>query len=101
MQALLKRVGETKQLTQKCRALTHQGRRLEGSPRLLGDTPGMQKVRLLIEKVAPTNSTVMILGETGTGKELVARSLHEQSSRADSPFVAVNCGALPGTLIES
>tara|TARA_B100000959_G_C14834335_1_gene563243 strand:+ start:89 stop:1003 length:915 start_codon:yes stop_codon:yes gene_type:complete len=61
----------------------------------------MQKVRTLITKVAPTNSTVLILGETGTGKELVARELHEQSKREDKPFVAINCGALPESLIES
>lgn len=101
IQALLQRVADKRELTQKCRALSHRVQRLEGSPQLIGNTPGMQKVRLLIEKVAPTNSTVLILGETGTGKELVARSLHDQSSRADKPFVAVNCGALPETLIES
>ncbi len=61
----------------------------------------MQRVRSLISKVAPTNSTALILGETGTGKELVARALHDQSLRADMPFVAINCGALPENLIES
>jgi two-component system NtrC family response regulator len=61
----------------------------------------MEQVRKLIEKVAPTNSTVLILGETGTGKELVARAVHERSLRSEKPFVAVNCGALPETLIES
>jgi two-component system NtrC family response regulator len=61
----------------------------------------MDRVRELTTKVAPTNSTVMIRGETGTGKELVARSVHEHSQRADQPFVAINCGALPETLIES
>jgi len=101
IQALLKRVAEKRQLTQKYRALKHQVQRLEGSPRLIGKTPAMQKVRMLIEKVAPTHSTVLILGETGTGKELVARGLHDHSTRADMPFVAVNCGALPETLIES
>ena len=101
IEALLKRVADKKRLEQKYRALEHQVRRLEGTPRLIGSTPGMQKVRLLIERVAPTGSTVLILGETGTGKELVARALHEHSTRADMPFVAVNCGALPETLIES
>ena len=101
IQALLKRVAEKRQLTQKYLALRHQVQRLEGSPQLIGNTLAMQKVRVLIEKVAPTNSTVLILGETGTGKELVARALHDQSSRAEAPFVAINCGALPETLIES
>lgn len=101
IQALLKRVSEKRQLEKKYRALEHQVRRLEGSPQLIGKTPAMQRVRVLIEKVAPTNSTVLILGETGTGKELVARALHDQSNRAENPFVAINCGALPETLIES
>jgi two-component system NtrC family response regulator len=101
IEALLKRVAEKKRLEQKYRALEHQVRRLEGSPRLIGNTPAMQKVRMLIERVAPTNSTVLVLGETGTGKELVARSVHDNSTRADMPFVAINCGALPETLIES
>jgi DNA-binding NtrC family response regulator len=101
IEALLKRVVEKKRLEQKNRALEHQVRRLEGSQRLIGSTPGMQKVRMLIERVAPTGSTVLILGETGTGKELVARSLHDHSTRAEMPFVAINCGALPETLIES
>lgn len=101
IQALLGRVAEKRQLTQKYRALQHQVLRLEGAPQLIGKTPVMQKVKVLIEKVAPTNSTVLILGETGTGKELVARALHDNSTRAENPFVAINCGALPETLIES
>jgi two-component system NtrC family response regulator len=101
IQALLGRVAEKRQLTQKYRALQHQVLRLEGAPQLIGKTPSMHKVKVLIEKVAPTNSTVLILGETGTGKELVARALHDNSPRADNPFVAINCGALPETLIES
>ena len=68
---------------------------------LVGESPAMDRVRQLIAKVAPTNSSVLILGETGTGKELVARALHDQSHRAAEPFVAINCGALPENLIES
>jgi DNA-binding NtrC family response regulator len=73
-----------------------------GTPQqLIGAHPSMDAVKRLIAKVAPTHSTVLIRGETGCGKELVARSVHEQSRRADKPFVAVNCGALPENLIES
>src|SRR6201999_3191554 len=75
--------------------------RLEGKSQLVGTSAAMEQVRALIAKVAPTNSTALILGETGTGKELVARALHDQSSRAERPFVAINCGALPESLIES
>jgi len=61
----------------------------------------MQGIARLVDKVAPTNSTVLIRGETGCGKELVARSVHEKSLRRDKPFIAINCGALPEHLIES
>lgn len=101
LRALLERVSQKRELTNKCRALQHRVERLEGAPRLIGDSPSMQQVHSLIGKVAPTNSTVLVLGETGTGKELVARALHDQSLRAEMPFVAVNCGALPESLIES
>ncbi|NUQ62549.1 MAG: sigma-54-dependent Fis family transcriptional regulator [Pirellulales bacterium] len=101
LQAVLKRVAEKRELTRKYRALKRRLERLEGTSELIGDSRGMDKVRAMIEKVAPTNSTVLILGETGTGKELVARALHDQSLRAEMPFVAINCGALPENLIES
>lgn len=101
LQALLKRVSDKRQLMNRYRAIKRQLERAEGAPRLIGNSPSMQRVHQMIAKVAPTNSTVLILGETGTGKELVARALHEQSTRADQPFVAVNCGALPESLIES
>ena len=68
---------------------------------LLGSCPGMQEVYRQIEKVAPTDLSVLVLGETGTGKELVARELHRRSPRGGGPFVAINCGALPETLLES
>jgi DNA-binding NtrC family response regulator len=69
--------------------------------RLIGNSPGMQKVRELIGRVAPTDSTVLICGESGCGKELVAESVHAMSPRANKPFVAINCAAIPATLIEA
>jgi two-component system NtrC family response regulator len=101
LQALLKRVAEKRELTNKYLAIKRQLERLEGKSQLIGKSPLMQHVKKLIAKVAPTNSTALVLGETGTGKELVARALHDQSLRAEMPFVAINCGALPESLIES
>jgi len=68
---------------------------------LVGQSPVMQQLRQLIEIAGPTNSRVLIGGENGTGKELVARAIHAQSARAAHPFIAVNCAAIPETLIES
>lgn len=101
LETLLERVADKRELTVKYRAIKRQLKRIEGATQLVGEDTAMQRVRTLVAKVAPTNSTVLILGETGTGKELVARAIHEQSLRADQPFVAVNCGALPESLIES
>lgn len=101
LESLLSRIAQKRELTNQYRALKQRLARIEGDMNLVGSNEAMQRVRQLIAKVAPTSSTVLILGETGTGKELVARALHEQSLRADKPFVPVNCGALPETLIES
>jgi sigma54-dependent transcription regulator len=65
--------------------------------RLIGNSPGIRKVRELIGRVAPTESTVLIYGESGCGKELVAESVHAMSPRATRPFVAINCAAIPAT----
>jgi two-component system NtrC family response regulator len=101
LQAVLKRVAEKRELTNKYRALKQRLERIEGRSDLVGNAASIEHVRRLVAKVAPTDSTVLILGETGTGKELVARALHDQSLRADMPFVPINCGALPENLIES
>jgi len=68
---------------------------------MVGSSPALQTTRELIAKVAPTNARVLITGENGTGKELVARALHADSARRDQPFVEVNCAAIPSELIES
>ena len=71
------------------------------SYRLVGQSPPMQRILSQIRQVAPTNAKVLILGETGTGKELVARAIHYQSRRSAMPFVKVNCAAIPANLLES
>ncbi|HEY1186998.1 MAG TPA: sigma-54 dependent transcriptional regulator [Gemmata sp.] len=68
---------------------------------LVGRCEGMQEVYKAIGRVAPTDATVLILGESGTGKELVARAIYQHSKRAEQPFLAINCGAIPETLVES
>ncbi|MBW8844138.1 MAG: sigma-54-dependent Fis family transcriptional regulator [Burkholderiales bacterium] len=68
---------------------------------LVGQTPPMQQLRAMVRRVAPTRVSVLVLGPTGTGKELVARALHDGSPRRDGPFVAVHCGALSAELLES
>ncbi|MDQ3804092.1 MAG: sigma-54 dependent transcriptional regulator [Acidobacteriota bacterium] len=68
---------------------------------IIGTSEALQQVFRLVEKVAATNTNVLIQGESGTGKELIARAIHHNSPRADRPFVAINCGALPETLLES
>ncbi len=68
---------------------------------MVGDSPAMIRVKEMIDRVAPTDARVLITGDNGTGKELVARALHEKSERAGNPFVEVNCAAIPSELIES
>ncbi len=72
-----------------------------GAPQLVGDDASLRKVFTALQRAASTDTTVLIEGESGTGKELFARSLHALSSRADAPFVAINCAAIPETLLET
>ncbi|MEE4135905.1 MAG: sigma-54 dependent transcriptional regulator [Desulforhopalus sp.] len=91
------------------RALTQENRNLRRvlemhsvpGPRIIGRTPAMERLRNLLAQVADTGADVLITGETGTGKELVARALHENSSRRTKNFVAINCGAVSESIIES
>lgn len=75
--------------------------RSQAHPVIVGQSPAMMKLFSIIERVAPTDSSVLITGATGTGKELVARAIHDQSPRSNSSFVDINCSAIPETLIEA
>lgn len=101
IRAVLERARKKRELTARLRALETRVRRAEGDARLVGSSPAIERVRQLIARVGPTESAVLVRGETGTGKELVARAIHEASGRASGPLVAVNCGALPEQLVES
>ena len=101
LKSILQRVADKRQLRRNYQAVKRQLDQVQGTSQLIGETPVMAQLKSLISRVAPTDSTVLIRGETGSGKELVARSIHQESTRAEMPFVAVNCGALPENLIES
>jgi len=68
---------------------------------MIGDSPALDKIHQMIERVAPTDARVLIMGDNGTGKELIAHAIHEKSGRSDAPMVEVNCAAIPSELIES
>ncbi|HSG40988.1 MAG TPA: sigma-54 dependent transcriptional regulator [Thermoanaerobaculia bacterium] len=92
---------ETARLQAENRRLVEEVKRLGGGKRLLGESPAMRAVMDAVERVGPASAGVLVRGESGTGKELVARRIHELSDRARGPFVAVNCAAIPDTLVES
>ena len=101
--AILKRAAEHRELRVENRSLRQEIKRREGpvGARPVGNSRSWLDVLRLAETVAPTESTVLIQGESGTGKEVVARYIHELSSRADHTFASINCGALPESLLES
>ena len=75
--------------------------RLKGHSRMIAGSPAMQTVMQTIQAIAPTDSNVVILGESGTGKDVMARFIHENSLRADKAFISINCAAIPEQLLES
>src|ERR1700727_1310981 len=81
--------------------LRREIRRLTGLDNIIGQSPNMKAIFDLIQTIAPQTSRVLITGESGTGKELIARAIHENSARAKKPFITINCGAFPETLLES
>jgi two-component system nitrogen regulation response regulator NtrX len=95
---LVRNATEKKQLVSENRIMRE---RLKGKERMLGTSAAMRNIRAVIERVAPTEARILITGENGTGKELVARAIHHSSKRSDKPFVEVNCAAIPKDLIES
>jgi DNA-binding NtrC family response regulator len=101
IRVMLRRALNERHLSRENRHLKRELRERYRFENIVGNSEAMQRVYRLIEKVASISSNVLIFGETGTGKELVARAIHYNSERAERPFVAVNCGALTESLLES
>ncbi len=98
---VLERLVETHRLRRTCLLMREEYARRYGFPRIIGDSPAMQQVGQQLQRVATTETTVLLLGESGTGKELFARAIHHLSHRRQAPFVAINCAAIPETLVEN
>jgi DNA-binding NtrC family response regulator len=97
---ILRNVKDRNNLVQETKILKTTVKKIKGSS-IIGDTTAIMEIKAMIEKVAPSDARVLITGGNGTGKELVARSLHELSNRAKMPYIEVNCAAIPSELIES
>ncbi len=101
VEAVVRKAYEHRALARDNERLRRLLRRREPHQEIVGDSPAMAEVRRLIERVAPTDSTVLILGESGTGKELIAHDIHRLSARGTAPMLTVNCGALQATLLSN
>jgi DNA-binding NtrC family response regulator len=97
----LDRAIQHRELREEVKRLTEEVRRSKGVGKLIGQSAAMMKVYDLVRRVSATDSSVLLTGESGTGKELVARALHSESGRAQMPFIAINCAAVPANLLES
>ncbi len=97
----LRRAFERIGLVRENRVLLKRVEQIQTIPNILGEHPKMREVFRIVSKIAATSSTVLIVGESGTGKELVARAVHDGSQRRDKPFMAINCAAIPDSLMES
>ena len=101
IQLVVAKALEHRALVAENRVLRHRVGERRGPQEILGSSPAIEEVRRLVQKVAPTRTTVLVTGESGTGKEVVARAIHVRGGRQAQPFVAINCGAIPEGLIES
>jgi DNA-binding NtrC family response regulator len=101
LKLLVERAARQQELLRENLVLREEYSTRYGFPRIVGEHPGMRAVSQQLQKVAVTDSTVLLLGESGTGKELFARAVHHLSPRRDKPFVALNCAAIPESLVEN
>jgi DNA-binding NtrC family response regulator len=101
LKILLDKIVERLETLREVKALRRQLREHGTFGPMIGNSPEMRKIYQVVEQAAPTNASVLITGESGTGKELVAQTIHQLSPRSSFPFVAINCAAIPETLLES
>jgi len=101
LKVILQRALEKKETLHEMQVLRRRLGQVDSGVGLVGNSPPMRKAMELMEKVAPSKASVVITGQSGTGKEMVARAIHQLSPRRDKPFIAINCSAIPATLIES
>ena len=101
LQLLVARALAGRRLASEHQLLKEEVARRRGAPTIIGDDPALKRVSAALARAADTDTTVLLLGESGTGKELYARTLHALSSRSSGPFVAINCAAIPETLLET
>ena len=101
LKILLDKIVERLETMREVKALRRQLREHGTFGSLIGNSPEMRKIYQVVEQAAPTGASVLITGESGTGKELVAQTIHQLSPRAAFPFIAINCAAIPETLLES
>ena len=101
VEAVLRRAAEKRQLQEENTALRRMVGQAEDASAILGEDPAMRSLLHMVERVAPSNAPVLISGETGTGKGLIARAIHRASPRADHPFLVINCSAFQDQLLES
>jgi DNA-binding NtrC family response regulator len=101
LKVILQRALEKKQTLHEMQVLRRRLGQVDSGVGLVGNSPPMRRAMELMEKVAPSKASVVITGQSGTGKEMVARAIHQLSPRRDRPFIAINCSAIPASLIES
>ena len=101
LRVILQRALEKKETLHEMQVLRRRLGQVDSGVGLVGNSPPMRRAMELVEKVAPSKASVVITGQSGTGKEMVARAIHQLSPRRDKPFIAINCSAIPATLIES
>ena len=101
LKSVVSKIQQTKALMEQNRSLRQQLNALQGDNRIIGSSDAINKIKKLVSMIIDNDASILITGESGTGKSLLARSIHEQGNRSDNPFITIECAAIPTTLLES